>query len=177
MFRFVKQIFFSAMMYFGCNVSNVNPLKYVLMNNQECKIRPEIVDINNNEPTFYPYSVKISKCSGSCNNIYNPYAKLCAPNVVKNMNFKLFNLMSKTNETRYIKFHKICKCKCTLNASVCNNKQRWNEGKCRCECKELIDKGSCDKRFIWNASNCESERDKLCDIGEYLDYENFKFLK
>ena len=33
------------------------------------------------------------------------------------------------------------KCKCRLDASICNNKQRWNEDKCKCECKELIDKG------------------------------------
>ena len=67
------------------------------------------------------------------------------------------------------------KCKCRLDASVCNNKQRWNENKCSCECKELIDKGVCDEGFIWNPSNCEC--DKLCDIGEYLDYENCKYRK
>ena len=52
------------------------------MDNQECKIRPEIVNVNSDEPTFYSYSVKISKCSGSCNNNSNPYAKLCVPDVV-----------------------------------------------------------------------------------------------
>ena len=62
-------------------------------------------------------------------------------------------------------------------ASACNNKQRWNEDKCRCECKELIDKGTCDKGFIWNPSNCECECNKSCDIGEYLDYENCKCRK
>ena len=85
--------------------------------------------------------------------------------------------MSRTNETRHIKWHETCKCKCRLDASVCNNKQRWNEGKCRCECKELIDKGICDKRLIWNPSNCECECDKSCDVGEYLDYENYKCRK
>ena len=45
-------------------------------------------------------------------------------------------------DIRHIEWHKTCKCKCRLDASVCNNKQRWNEDKCRCECKELIDKGS-----------------------------------
>ena len=44
------------------------------------------------------------------------------------------------NETRHIKWHETCKCNCRLDASVCNNKQRWNDDKCRCECKELIDK-------------------------------------
>ena len=53
--------------------------------------------------------------------------------------------MSRTNETRYIKLHEICKCKCRLDASVCNDKQRWNEDKSRCECKELADKDICDK--------------------------------
>ena len=49
------------------------------MNNQVCKVRPEIADINSNNPMFYPFSVKINRCSGNCNNIYNPYAKkLCS---------------------------------------------------------------------------------------------------
>ena len=85
--------------------------------------------------------------------------------------------MSETNETRHIKWHKICKCTCRLDASVCNNKERWNEDKCRCECKELIDKGMCDKGFIWNLSNCECECDKSCDIREYLYYKNFMCRK
>ena len=57
------------MIYFGCNLSNLNSSKCISMSNQECKVRPEIVNVNSNEPTFYPYSVKINKCIGSCNNI------------------------------------------------------------------------------------------------------------
>ena len=64
-------------------------------------------------------------------------------------NIRALNLISRTNETRCIKFHETCKCKCRLDASVCNNKQHWNEDKCRCECKELIDKVSFDREFIW----------------------------
>ena len=85
--------------------------------------------------------------------------------------------MSRTNETRHIKWHEMCKCKCRLDASVCNNKQRWNEDKCMCECKELIAKDLCDKGFIWNPSNYDCKCDKSCDIGEYLDYSNWKFRK
>ena len=85
--------------------------------------------------------------------------------------------MSRTNETRHIKWHETCRCICRLDAIVCNNKQRWNKDKCRCECKELIDKGVCDKGFIWNPSNCECECDKSCNIGEFLDYENCKCRK
>ena len=78
--------------------------------------------------------------------------------------------MSRTNETRHIKWHESCKCICRLDKIICNSKQRWNEGKCRSECKELIDKGVCDKGYVWNPSNCECECDKCCNIGEYLDY-------
>ena len=82
--------------------------------------------------------------------------------------------MSRTNETKNIKWHETCKCECRLDAIVCNNKQRWNNDKCRCECKELIDKGVYDKEYAWNPSNCECECNKSCDISEYLDYENCK---
>ena len=126
---------------------------------------------------FIPFSIKISKCSGNSNNINNPYANICVLGMIKNLSVKVFNLMSTTNETRFIEWHEKFKCKCRLDAIICNNKQRWNKNKCRCECKELIDKGICDKGFIWNPSNCECECDKNCDIGEYLDYENCKCRK
>ena len=74
---------------------------------------------------FYSSSITIHKCKGSCNTIIYPYAKLCAPDTIKNINVKAFNLMSRTNETRHIEWHKTCNCKCRLDASVCNNKQRW----------------------------------------------------
>ena len=144
------------------------------MHNQECTSRSETIHLNTDEPVFYPYSITINKCCCSCNNINDPYEKLCVPDTIKNINLKVFNLMSRTNETRHIKWHETCKCKCRLSASICNSRQTWTEDKCRCECKELIDKGICDKGFIWNPSTCERECDKSCDIGEYLDYKNCK---
>ena len=65
MFRFIKQIFVSTMTFFGSNLSSMNPLECVSINNQECKVRPEIVNFNNNEPLCYTFSIKTSKCSGS----------------------------------------------------------------------------------------------------------------
>ena len=147
------------------------------MKNQECKTRPEVINVNSNNPIFYPFNIKINKCSGNCNNINNPCAKICVPDVIKDLNVKVFNLISRTNETRFIKWHEKYKCKCRLDAIICNNKQRWNKNKYRCECKELIDKGICDKGFIWNPNHCECECDKNCDFSEYLDYENCKCRK
>ena len=102
-------MFFTAMKFFGCNILNVNPLKCVSMNNQECKIRPQKININSNsnKPLFYTYSVKINKCSRRCNNINDPYAKLCVPDLVKAINVKVFNLMSRTNEARHIEWYEI----------------------------------------------------------------------
>ena len=124
--------------------------------------------------SFSPLVLKTSKCNGSCNNNNNPYAKLCVPDVIKNLNVKVFNLMSRTNETRHIEWHATCNFKSRLDAIVINNKQRWNDDKCRCECEELIDKGVCENGSIWKPSNCECEFDKSCDIGGYLDYGNCK---
>ena len=147
------------------------------MKNQKCKVRPEIVNISHNNPIFYPFSIMTNKCSGNCNDINDPYAKMCIPDIVKNLNVKVFNLLSRTNGTRNIKWHETCKCICRLDKVICNNKQCWNKDKCKCECKELIDKGVCDKGFIWNPSNYECECNKSCDIGEYLDYSNCKCVK
>ena len=131
MFKFIKQIFISTLMFYG-SLSSLNTLESISMNNQKYKVRPEIVNVDSNESLFYRLSIKTSKCSGSCNNINDPYAKLCVPDIVKNINIKVFNLMSRTKETRHMKWHETCKCKCRLDARVCNNKQRWNEDKCLC---------------------------------------------
>ena len=106
------------------NPLNATSLSCISMNNKECKARPEFINVNSNEPVFYPFSIKTSKWSGSCNNINDPSAKTCVPDAVKNLNVKVFSLMSRTNEAKYIKWHELCKCKCRLHASVCNNKQR-----------------------------------------------------
>ena len=149
------------------------------MKNSECKVGPEIISVNSNNPMFYPFSSKVNKCNGNCDNINDPYAKICVPDIVKKINVKVFNLMSRTNETRSIKWHKKCKCICRLDKVICNNKQIWNKDKdkCRCDCKKLIDNRVCDKEFIWNPSNCECECDKSCDVNQYLNYSDCKCKK
>ena len=176
MFRFIKQIFILAMMLFS-SLPNVNSLECVSLKNQECNVRPEIVNINSNNPIFYPFSVKINQCSGNCNNINDPYTKMCVPGTVKNLNVKVLNLTSRTNETIFIKGHETWKCICRLDGIIYNSKQRWNKDECRCEFKALIDKGTCDKGFILNPSSCECECDKSCNIDEYLDYSSCKCRK
>ena len=133
-FRFVKIVFFIGLTILS-NFTNVIPLKAILLNcismkNQEYKIRPQVININSNNPIFYPFSIKINKCSGNCNNINNPYAKICVPDIIKNSNVKVFNLMSRTNGTRFIEWHEKYKRESKLDVIICNNKQRWNKNKC-----------------------------------------------
>ena len=166
-FNYVKNFFVLGLTVLP---SITNALECVSMKNQECNVRLEIVDVSSHSPIFYPFSVKINRCSGNCNNINDPYARICVPDTVKNLNVKIFNLISRTNETRSIEWHETCKCICRLNEIICNNKQRWNKDKCRCECKELIDKKVCDKGYIFNPSNCKCECYKSCNTSQYLDY-------
>ena len=107
MFGLIKKVVFTGLTI----LSNVNllsaapltvtPLRCISMNNQECKMRPEIANVNNDETLFDHFSFKTNKCSGICNNINGPQAEICVPDVVKNLNIKLFNLMSRTNEKRH----------------------------------------------------------------------------
>ena len=125
-FRFVQKVFFIGLTILS-NFTNVIFLNCISMKSQECKTRPQIVNANSNDPLFCPFSIKISKCSGNCNNINNMYAKICVPDIIKNLNMKVFNLMSRTNQTRFIEWHEKCNCKCRLDAIVCKKKQRWNK--------------------------------------------------
>ena len=100
-------------------------------------------------------------------------AKLCVPDVVKDMNIKVFNLLARINETRKVIWHETCKCVCRLTSAICNDRQEWNKNKYKCECKEdLIEKLICDKGYMWNLSICSCECDRYCEVGQYLDYKS-----
>ena len=83
-------MFFYSNDFFSWNAITLNALECVSMNNQESKIRSEIINVNSIELPFYPYSIKINKCSGSCNSINDPYANICVPDVVKNINVEKY---------------------------------------------------------------------------------------
>ena len=82
------------------NLFKTKALECVSVINQKYMSRPKIIQTNANEPVFYPLSIKVNKCSGDCNNINDPMAKLCMPIIVKGMNIKVFNLLARINKTR-----------------------------------------------------------------------------
>ena len=116
-FSFVKKVFVLGLTVLA---NFTSALECISMKNQECKVRPKIVNINSNNLIFYPFSVKINRCSSNCNNINDPYARICVSDTFKNLNVKVFKLMTLTNETRHIKWHETCKCICKLNKIICN---------------------------------------------------------
>ena len=137
--------------------------------------RPKILDVNEGagEALFYLYNVLVNKCSGSCNTLDDPMARLCIPNIIKRVNMKVYNFLMRLNETRNVLWHESCKCVCRLNSSVCNSTQIWNSDTCRCDCNEdfagII---SCDKGYTWNPSTCKCQCDMWCKPGQYLDHKN-----
>ena len=157
------------------NIINTKALECVSVVNQKCTPRPKILDVNEGigEALFYLYNVQVNKCSGSCNTLDNPMAKLCVPNVIKGVNMQVYNFLMRLNETRNVLWHKSCKCACKLNSSVCNNKEIWNDDTCRCDCNDdfagII---SCTKGYTWNPSICECQCDKWCKPGQYLDHKS-----
>ena len=146
---------------FSSTLTGVSSLSCI-STNQNCKVRPQIVNINRDEPVFFLLVLKQANAV-----VVLTILMIHMQNCLFLMLLKAFCLISRINETRHIEWHETCKRKCRLNASVCNNKQCWNKDKFRCESKESIDEGACDKGSIWNPSNCECECDKSCHIGEY----------
>ena len=155
------------------SIIKTKALECVSVVNQKCMPRPKILDVNEGvgEALFYPYNVLVNKCSGSCNTLDDPMAKMCVPNIIKNVNMKVYNFLMRLNETRNVLRHESCKCVCRLNSSVCNSKQIWNSDTCRCDCNEdfagII---SCDKGYTWNPSTCAFECDMWCKPDQDLDY-------
>ena len=110
-FKFLKKVFFIGLTilsdFTNANSLNANLLSCISMKNQESKTRQQVINVNGDEPVFFPFSIETNKRGGS-NNINYPYAKICVPDIIKNLNVKAFNLMSRTNETRFIEWHETC---------------------------------------------------------------------
>ena len=80
-----------------------SPIKYVSLSNRPCQPRVTLGNLNFDESLFYPFTVaSVSKYGESCNTIDDPYARVCVPNKVENINTKVFNLISGVNETKFL---------------------------------------------------------------------------
>ena len=147
---FIKWLYACLYVRFGESlISNLKrPVKCVSLSNQPCKARPTIVNIKSDKTLlikFYSYTVTVNESGGSCNTSDDPYSQVCDQNKVRNMNLKVFILMSGVNKTIFIIQQESCECKCVFNERACSSKLKWNRDEYRCEFKELDDLGSCEK--------------------------------
>ena len=157
------------------SIIKTKALECVSVVNQKCMPRSKILDINEGvgEALVYPYNVLVNKCSGSCDTINNPMAKLCVPGIVKRINMQVYNFLMMLNETRNVLWRESCKCVCKLNSSVCNNKQIWNSDTCKCDCNEdFASIINCTKGYTWNPSTGKCQCETWCKPGQCLDHKN-----
>ena len=103
----MKKALISTFAFFSHNILLPNSLKCYSLDNQECKIRPEIINVNNKEPSFYAYKIKMNRCVSSCNTIDDPNGKTCFANDIENIGLKVFNLLSQNNEAINIEKQKV----------------------------------------------------------------------
>ena len=113
MFRFVKKVLFIGLTnlssFTNRNSLNSIPLSCISMNNQECKTRPQAINVNGDEPVFFPFSSQTSKCSASLIISTIRLQKFLSL-FIKNLNVILFNITSRTNETRFMEWYETRKC-------------------------------------------------------------------
>ena len=134
------------------SIIKTRALECVSVINRKYMPRPKILDVNEGvgEALFYPDNVLVNQCSGSCDTLDDPMARMCVPNIIKRINMKVYNFLMRLTETRNVLWHESCKCACKLNSSVCNNKQIWNSDTCRCDCNEdFASIINCTKGYIW----------------------------
>ena len=157
MFGLIKKVLILVL------VSTANSLKCILLKNQECRVRRLIV---NNEYITYPYSIKVNRYNGNCNNISNSYPRVCnisnsyprvcILDITKIFTLKIFDLMTLTNKTKQIIFHKSCKYDVDYLLFVTINKSGIKDRcRCKCRCECLINK-KCSNKF-WNPNGCKCE--------------------
>ena len=157
------------------SILKVNTLECLFVINRECMPRTKILDVYEDvdDALFYPYNILVNICSGSCNTLDDPVGKLCVPNIIKNVNMKVYKFLMRLNETRNVLWHESCKCVCRLNSSVRNSKQIWNSDTCSCDCNEgFAGITNFTKGYMWNPSTCACECDMWCKPGQYLDHKN-----
>ena len=86
-------------------------------------VRPTLIDLNPVELKYYPIMICLHKCNGSCN-VLSP--KKCVPKIIKDINVKVFNMITNKNEAKTMTKYISCDCKCKFNSTSCKSNQKWS---------------------------------------------------
>ena len=105
------------------NVSNHT--KCVSLSNQKCMIQPTLINLHPNEYSqefhYYPFSVKLDRCTRSCNTLNDLSNKVCVPNKTEDLNISVFSMITGINELKTLTKHISCECKCKFDGRNCNS--------------------------------------------------------
>ena len=122
-------------------------------------IRPTLIDLNPVGLKCYPFMISLDECSGSYHSVDYLSTEVCVLSKTKDINVKVFNMITNKNEAKTKGKHISCDCKCKFNSTTWNSNQKWNDETCQCECKNYR---MCKKDYSWNPSIC------ICENGKYL---------
>ena len=122
-------------------VNGSNHTKCVLLSNQKCMIQPTLINLHPNEYSqefhYYPFSVKLDRCVGSCNTMNHLSNKVCVPNKTDDLNLSEFSLITGINESKTLTKDISCECKCKFDGTKFKSNQLLCNNNCRCECKNI----------------------------------------
>ena len=130
MFSLIKQVFVVLLSF-----SESLTTKCLFLNDEPYMVRPTLIDMNLVELKYYQFMISLNKYAGSCNVLF---PKICVPKKTKDINMKVFNIITNKNEVKAIAEHISRDCKCKLNNTTCNSKQKWNNKTRQCECNNYL---------------------------------------
>ena len=95
MYRLIQKIFMGLLISI---INAYNHTKCVSLSNQKCMIQPTLINLHPNEYSqefhYYPFTVKLDKCVGSCNTLNDLSNKVCVPNKTEDLNLSVFNMIT-----------------------------------------------------------------------------------
>ena len=99
------------------------------LSNQKRMTQPTLINLHPNEYSqkfqFYTFAVKLDRCVGSCNTLNDLSNKVCVPNKTEDLNLSVFDIITEINESKALKKHISCECKCRFDGRKCNSDQWW----------------------------------------------------
>ena len=95
MFWLVKQVFIVLLSFSGSLAT-----KCVSVNNEPCRTRPTLIDLNHVKFNYYPFRTSLDKCNESRNAVDDLSTKICIPSETKGVNVKVFNMITRINEAK-----------------------------------------------------------------------------
>ena len=149
MFGFIKKIFIGLLT--GV-VNAYSHKKCVSLSSRQCKIQPTLINLHPNEYSqglhYYPFTVNLDRCAGSCNTLNDLSNKLYVPNKTADLNLSAFSMIKRTNASKALTKHISCECKCKFDGRKCNSNQKRNNDKC-CPSVKIQNNIVCPKKIIF----------------------------